>query len=62
MKIFTVPANENWVCDRFTKEWMSHNLDIVTEDIQGCDILWLLAGWRWNHIPENILRNKFLVV
>jgi len=46
----------------FTKEWMSHNLDIVTEDIQGCDILWLLAGWRWNHIPENILRNKKVVL
>ena len=62
MKIFTVPANENWVCDRFAQEWISNNLDISTDNIENCDILWLLAGWRWNHIPERILRNKKVVL
>lgn len=62
MKIFTVPANENWVCDRFTQEWITNNPNVSTDDIHECDILWLLAGWRWNHIPENILRSKKVVL
>jgi glycosyltransferase involved in cell wall biosynthesis len=62
LKIFTVPANENWVCDRFTQEWIDNNPSISTENIEECDILWLLAGWRWNHIPERILRSKKVVL
>ena len=62
MKVFTVPADENWVCDRFTKEWISENREKSTDRIEECDIVWLLAGWRWNQIPEEILRNKKVVL
>jgi len=62
MKIFIVPSNEDWVCDRFAHEWMTNNPDISTENIQDCDVVWLLAGWRWNHVPKDILINKKVVL
>ena len=61
MKIYTLAAGENWVCDRFTEEWIIGNRDISTYDAEEADILWLLASWCWNQVPINLLEHKTVV-
>lgn len=61
MSVFVVAANENWICDRFAKEWVSNNPSLVSNDISESKIIWLLAGWRWNIMPTSILASKKVV-
>lgn len=58
MRIFTLPPKENWICDRFVSEWNNNNLETYTNDLNDCDIIWLLADWCWNQIPLEYLKNK----
>ena len=62
MKIFTLNANENWICDRFAKEWIENNGDINEPDPQKADIIWILSSWQWRRIPLELLVNKKIVV
>jgi len=61
MKIFLQKANENWICDRFVEEWEQNNPQYCTEHIHAADVIWLLAGWAWNHIPPQYLQAKKVV-
>ncbi len=58
MKIWTLPANEDWICDRLTQEWISGNPDICTNNLQEADIVWLLSDWRWREMPPLLLAKK----
>ena len=62
MNVFLLPAGENWVCDRFVTQWYEHNSDISVKNISNADILWIVAGWCWNKIPEFILLEKHVVL
>ena len=62
MKIFTLNANENWICDRFAKEWIESNGSISELDPQKADIIWILSSWQWRRIPLELLINKKIVV
>lgn len=62
MKIFLLSPKEDWICDRLVSEWYENFKDISTSNIHESDIIWLLAGWCWNHIPYSILKNKKVVV
>ena len=62
MKVFSLPPHENWICDRFLEEWNQHNPDIITQDLNEADINWILAGWQWNKIPVEFLREKTTVL
>ena len=62
MKIYCLRANENWICDRIAAEWHDANPDISCPNIQEADLIWLLAGWCWNHIPIELLKTKKTVV
>jgi glycosyltransferase involved in cell wall biosynthesis len=62
MKVFVLDAKENWVCDRFAMEWTEHNRELSTSALGEADVVWALAGWRWNHLPLEMLKNKKLVV
>lgn len=62
MKIFSLRANENWICDRFVAEWERYNPAISTRNILEADIIWGVAGWCWNQIPREILENKLFVM
>ena len=50
MKIYALAPNENWICDRFVKEWNENNPNSVASSPYDCDVLWLLADWCWNRI------------
>ncbi len=61
-----------WVCDRFAEEWITYNPDIVTKNIldgvvtyeeaEDYDAIWILAGFRWNILPEDLLQSKKVVL
>lgn len=62
MKVFVLAPREDWICDRLAEEWKKEYSSVVTEDLSKADVLWLLAGWCWNHIHPEILLNKKVVL
>ena len=62
MKVFVLAPQEDWICDRLVAEWYHNFSDITTTNILKADVIWLLAGWCWNHIHPDLLRSKKLVV
>ena len=62
MKVFVLAPQENWICDRIAAEWKKHCPEVTTNNIQDADVIWLLAGWCWNHVPQEMLRNKKVVI
>lgn len=61
MKVYALAPRENWICDRFVKEWNEHNPDISTTNINEAEIIWLIADWCWNQVPEHLLKTKKVV-
>jgi glycosyltransferase involved in cell wall biosynthesis len=62
VKIFVLAPRENWICDRIADEWKRNIGDISTDNIAEADIIWLLAGWCWNHVPQQLLSTKKVVL
>ena len=62
MKVFVLAPRENWICDRISEEWTRHYPDITIQDPAGADVLWLLAGWCWNHLPIDLLKTKKVIL
>ena len=61
MKVFVLAPRENWICDRIASEYIRECSDICTDDPSQADVIWLLAGWCWNHLHPEILQNKKVV-
>ena len=61
-KVFLLAADEDWIVDRFVKEWTEDNSDITVNDPRDAEVLWLLAGWCWKKVPQNILSSKKVIV
>ena len=62
MKVFVLAPQEDWICDRLTSEWYEFFPEFSTKNPYEADIIWILAGWCWNQIPQNLLRSKKVVV
>lgn len=62
MKVFVLAPQENWICDRIAAEWKKYCSDITTDNIKEADVVWLLAGWCWNHVPMHILNDKKVIL
>ena len=62
MKLFVLAPKEDWICDRLVSEFTHHYKDICVEKPEDADIIWLLAGWCWNHLPVDLLKNKKIIV
>lgn len=59
MKVFVLAPNEDWICDRFCDEWRAHN--VIVDDPDDADIIWLLGEWCWRRIPQHTLKKKIVV-
>lgn len=58
MKLFILKPNEDWIVDRFAREYfVNHQKDIV-DSIDDAEIVWLLADWAWNQIPKRKLIHR----
>tara|TARA_B100000674_G_scaffold487822_1_gene498772 strand:+ start:795 stop:1718 length:924 start_codon:yes stop_codon:yes gene_type:complete len=62
MKIFTLAPKENWIVDRLVSEWKKAFPECNEENPNNADIIWLLAGWCWNHLPINLLIEKKVIM
>lgn len=61
MKIYTLAPSENWICDRFAKEWKSSFGKYDISEPEKADIVWLLADWCWDQMHPNLLQSKKVV-
>ncbi len=59
--IYLNSAKENWVVDRFRKEWYLHNKSISTKLSNNAKILWIISPWTWHKINKNKLNSKKVV-
>ncbi len=61
MKIYLNKINENWVVDRFRREWIENNKSQITENIKESDIIWIISPWTWKKIPKKHLKNTKVI-
>ena len=61
-KVYLNQINEDWVVDRFRKEWYQFNSEISSEKINNSDIVWIIAPWMWKKLSKRQLLNKKLFV
>ncbi len=54
-KVFVLAPSEDWIVDRFVKEWRADNPDISTLDPEQADVIWLMADWCRTQLPRNVL-------
>jgi hypothetical protein len=46
-KVYVLPPREDWIVDRFVKEWFEDNKDITVPTPAQADVIWLMADWCW---------------
>ena len=61
MKVYVNNPNENWIVDRFRKEWIEFSLHRNVIHPIFSDIIWIIAPWTWKSISSNQLRKKKVV-
>ena len=61
MKIYLNKINENWIVDRFRKEWLKSNKNISTKFISNASIVWIISPWTWKEVNSNKLKDKKIV-
>lgn len=59
-KVWVLAPNENWIVDRFAKEWYEDNKDISTSNINDANVIWALADWCFDKISQQILQQVLL--
>jgi len=57
-KVFTLAPNEDWIVDRFVKEWTTDNGDIAVDSPKAADVIWLMANWAWTQVGLGYLATK----
>lgn len=57
-KVYVLAPGEDWIVDRFVKEWSADNADITVPDPNQADVVWLMADWCWRRIPIWLLARK----
>lgn len=62
MKVFVLAPSEDWICDRLVKEWYSNFGEFSTSNPAQADVIWLMAGWCWNHLHIDLLKSKRVIV
>lgn len=60
-RVFTLAPKEDWIVDRFVKEWSEDNADITVADPTQADVVWLMANWCWSQVPRRLLSDKKVI-
>ncbi len=61
MKVYINKVGENWVVDRFRKEFYKYNNNLTTNFISRSDLVWIIAPWVWKKIPKKYLSKKKVI-
>lgn len=60
-KVFVLSPGEDWIVDRFVKEWYEDNGDISVRTPKEADVVWLFSEWCYRHIDRRILQSKKVI-
>lgn len=60
-KVFVLAPREDWIVDRFTKEWNQDNFDISVASPADADVIWLMADWCWKNVDTDLLSLKRVI-
>lgn len=60
-KVFVLKPSEDWIVDRFVKEWYEDNPDISVANPLDSNVIWLFSDWCWKQIPYLLLREKKVI-
>lgn len=60
-RVYVLPPEEDWVVDRFVKEWYEDNSDISTRNLHEANVIWALADWCFNKLPTHHLLTKKVI-
>lgn len=52
-KVFVLAPGEDWIVDRFVKEWSEDNADITVSNPHDSNVIWLMADWSWRRVPQS---------
>jgi len=61
-KVFVLPPSEDWIVDRFVKEWNEDNADISVKSPNEANVIWLLADWAWMQLVSRGFLNGKKVI
>lgn len=61
-KVYVLAPREDWIVDRFVKEWNEDNSDISVDSPANADVIWLMADWCWQQVPISLLQSKKIIV
>jgi len=61
MKVYVNAPNENWILDRYKKEWCDNHLELSTDNPLDADLLWMLDSYTWMNWNPKILAEKKVV-
>lgn len=59
--VYVLPSNEDWIIDRFAKEWSEDNADITISDPRCANVIWVLADFCWNKLPPSFLASRKVI-
>lgn len=62
MKVWVLPANEDWICDQMTQDWYDFNPDMSTLSVEEADVIWLLSDWAWKNVPWGRVKKNVRIV
>ncbi len=61
MKVYALPAGEDWICDQLVEDFTLTCRDIAVNQSRDADVIWLLSDWRWRSIDTQILVAKKVI-
>ena len=62
MKIYLNSPKENWIVDRFVKEWATNNNFITSKNIKKSNIIWIISPWTWKKLSKSQIKKKKVLV
>jgi hypothetical protein len=57
-KVFALAPGEDWIVDRFVKEWSEDNADITVSNPYDSNVIWLMADWSWRRVPQTFFLTR----
>ena len=60
-KVYMLPPQEDWICDRLVQEFRQNNADINVANPSDSDIIWLFSDWAWRQVPLQLLNEKKVI-
>ena len=61
MSIYVNKANENWIVDKFRKEFYQNTTLATTKFHRKSNKTWIIAPWTWNRLNKNLLDMQYTV-